>query len=696
MASPFKEWAAKYVARGLSPLPLKVGEKRPIIQGWQRWCEKEVDQDTLAGWEKQYGNCNLGLALGTKVWQDLQLIAIDIDADDLVAKVEKALGAKEPAKVGKKGKTIFALAASKESQNQKFRRVGAMAPSVEILGIGSQTVLPPSIHPDTGKPYSWLGINILETPWERLPIATEWILDEIQAHCAGKGEHIDALNTMVWLGVGAGGNTHDTCVSAVASLVARGWPDTAILERIKRAKREACERHGDTLNWPQADQTISEWIESARAKGMTDKVKKKQIPPERVMAEWLYTHLGGRDELWARQGQILKYRDGFWPEIKPEELRTLMYAQDNTLKQQEAKAALGILYDRLSTEAFQGHSFTGICVANGTLDFKTGRLEQWDPGHRLLHQLPFEWQEDAHCPTYNHLVSYVLGENQESIQFWDEFAALTLVDDMSFEKVLFLLGNGANGKSTLARVLIGMHNPAAVSSISITDLGDERKRSSLVGKLINIASEQSRLNVLSDTYLKKITGGDGVEIRFLYKEIQNNVRLSVRFIETVNEMPGTSDHTDALRRRLVILKCPNKLPDGQQKRGYDRQILSSEGPGILVRLVTALQSLYARGRFAVPEASRVFVEDYLIDNDPVHLWMVQRTEPDYRGTPSSELYADFRDWQQISGMSRYALSVVQWGSRVTQLGYASEIARRGRVSQRIRKLRVRPGMETPI
>jgi hypothetical protein len=71
---------------------------------------------------------------------------------------------------------------------------------------------------------------------------------------------------MAWAGVGGGGNTHDTCVSAVASLVARGWTDTQIHERIEFATREACGRAQLEYDGPGSARAIQEWIHSARKK----------------------------------------------------------------------------------------------------------------------------------------------------------------------------------------------------------------------------------------------------------------------------------------------------------------------------------------------------------------------------------------------------------------------------------------------
>jgi hypothetical protein len=93
------------------------------------------------------------------------------------------------------------------STSKKFkRRINGRRetkPAVELPGYGSQTVIPPSMNPD-GMAYTWPTLPLLECPDEQLPQSTEWVEDEVRAICDGTDDHFDALNTMVWLGVGHG------------------------------------------------------------------------------------------------------------------------------------------------------------------------------------------------------------------------------------------------------------------------------------------------------------------------------------------------------------------------------------------------------------------------------------------------------------------------------------------------------------
>lgn len=702
----FADNAWEYHAKGLSPLPIMKGEKRPAINNWQRYCTEQATPEEMAVWLKKYANNNIGLALGTIIGEDGdQLIAVDVDDDGMVDVVRVALNYPSCHKKGKKGITFFMRGAA-SIKNEKIKRVDengkpTMRPSVEILARGSQTVIPPSRHPD-GMDYVWTGAKLLDVI--ELEFLSAEAIDEITAHCHGRGEHFVALNTMVWLGEGGGGNTHDVCVAAVACMVGRGWPDNQILARIERAKKASVERAGQKYDWPRAVPTIQGWIESARAKGM-DKPseKKKKAPAERIMAEWAIEKLGGPDNVATVNGVIRAYDRGHWPEVSVGGLMKEMYQFDSMLRKHEAESAMAIV--ATLTERTDFGTTPGVddphmdpkkqrvCLANGTVELTTGKLEQWDPNHEILHQLPFAWDDEAECPVYERVINQTFAGDEGAARLWDEFAAHTLIDDMTFQKLLFLRGPGGNGKGTLARVLRGMHDPRAVGSVAITDLNDERKRTSLVGKLVNISGEQSRLNLVSDTYLKKITGGDPIDVRRLYGETKNNVVLSVRFVELVNEMPATSDNSYALRRRIIILDCPNKVATPDLHLDHK---LRRERPAILRRWVEALARLLVRKEFDIPESSSAQADEYIRENNPIEIWVEEEVDRlTEGGTPSRELYAHFAHWAKAMG-HRFVPSGVEWGRRMAALGMPTIIRNTTVGEVKIRRAKIKAGREVGL
>jgi hypothetical protein len=154
-------------------------------------------------------------------------------------------------------------------------------------------------------------------------------MDELLVICEGgtRAAPFDNLRSMAWAGVGGGGTTHDTCVLAVASLVARGWTDTQIHERIEFAKEKACLRAGAAYDWPGSARTIQEWIDSARKKGMADTgARARKASLNRILAGWLIEQFGGTEACLSLGRGILHYRDGRWVETgaDPRELEQMV------------------------------------------------------------------------------------------------------------------------------------------------------------------------------------------------------------------------------------------------------------------------------------------------------------------------------------------------------------------------------------
>lgn len=704
----FKDLAEPYRAAGLSPIPIESGTKRPAISKWTKYCKRPPQEGELEEWSAAYPLSGLGLALGTEIDQDFVLIAVDVDDEEMITPVIAALGTSTPSKIGKKGITIF-VKARKGFRSKKIKRKDAdgsslPVPSVELLASGNQTVIPPTLHPDTKQEYFWKNGQLLDHLTD-ITEFTDEMLDEITAICTGKGQHFIALNAMTWRGVGGGGDTHDTCVSAVSCMVARQWRNPAIHARISRAKRDAVERAHEEYDWPGERKAIQEWIDSARAKGMDElraeaKTSKVRIPPERTAAEWAVEKLfGGDDNVVVVDGIIRKYSTGYWKEVDEGLLRKAMLENDRMLSFQNARAACDVIRDMYRAQEDFGRSKDGrperydemlhrVCLQNCTINLVTGETSPHAKGHELIHQLPFEWDDRAVAPIYMRVVHQTFDKQNDAVELWDEYCAHTLIPDMHFQRLLFLVGPGGNGKGTLARVLSGMHDPRAVGSVSVTDLGDERKRTSLIGKLVNISGEQSYLRNVSDVYLKKITGGDPIDCRKLYGETMPNIKLKVRFLEMTNEMPTSTDSSDALRRRLMILQTPNRVrrPDLDLDAKLD-----VERPGILRIWVEALARLYHRGTFLEPRQSKQAVTEYIEENDPVNSWMVVRTEAvrtPQEGDSTTDLYADFAEWAKAMGFKQ-APNVTVFGRRLTYYGYPAKQRRLPSGTLRMRALKLK-------
>jgi hypothetical protein len=168
--SPYALFGPRYVERGYSALPIMPGTKSPgHIRGgewrpmndWGRFDDRLPTRFEIEIWSTWPG-AGVGVVCGGLS----HLVGVDIDSDDakIAAAILSAIPSSPVAKRGAKGRTLFFRGAdiiSSKSWNvtgtdgKKYR-------ACDLLGAGRFTVLPPTIHPDTGRPYTWLGPDTLE------------------------------------------------------------------------------------------------------------------------------------------------------------------------------------------------------------------------------------------------------------------------------------------------------------------------------------------------------------------------------------------------------------------------------------------------------------------------------------------------------------------------------------------------------
>lgn len=181
MTSPYALTGARLVDNGYSAIPILPGAKRPGVytmkewygtNDWQRYCDRLPTEIEIELW-------NAWPDAGVCVALDKRLKVIDIDTDDseLMAAVLSVLPDSEVKKRGKKGFSAFyrgspAIVSAPFSVGKN--RV------VDLLAHGRQTVLPPTLHPDTGQPYHWIGSETLEAvAIESLPELPDNVAEQI-------------------------------------------------------------------------------------------------------------------------------------------------------------------------------------------------------------------------------------------------------------------------------------------------------------------------------------------------------------------------------------------------------------------------------------------------------------------------------------------------------------------------------------
>lgn len=179
--SPYALAAGRLRDMGYHAMPAKPGEKVPghfeggrwsHMARWQNWCGRMPPEFLHERWES-WPDPGVCIAHG-------QLVGADVDTDraDVAAAVVAALGPSPVRRRGQKGwMGYYRPGAGCEGLGARIRWYHpdvcitaddgrrSWPPLVELLLHGTQSVVPPTIHPDTGQPYCWLTPDTLEDTW---------------------------------------------------------------------------------------------------------------------------------------------------------------------------------------------------------------------------------------------------------------------------------------------------------------------------------------------------------------------------------------------------------------------------------------------------------------------------------------------------------------------------------------------------
>jgi P4 family phage/plasmid primase-like protien len=313
-------------------------------------------------------------------------------------------------------------------------------------------------------------------------------------------------------------------------------------------------------------------------------------------------------------------------------------------------------------------------VANGMLDWRTGKLEDHDPKHLSTVQLPVEWDPDATCPKFDRFIADVAPE--DGVDYLWEVIGYMLYNGNPLQKAILFHGAGANGKGTLIRVLVGLLGKRNTSSVTLADIADGKfEAAELFGKVANLAGDIDATYMKNTAKFKAITGEDQISVQRKYQHPFEFTCWATPLF-SANEFWKSADTTTGYKRRWLLVPFPNTF---EITPGFSEGF-SDEYPGILVKAVAALQRMAARGKggmlgdFEPPASALSEKEKFEIAADQVMEWLDDDTGLVVRDPSRTDIkvaapiaYQQYRAWAEQNGTG--FISAQKFRQRLTTSGY---------------------------
>ncbi|WP_196108535.1 bifunctional DNA primase/polymerase [Brucella intermedia] len=559
----FGNEASKFWERKLPVIP--VNGKAPIQFGWQGnlgGIPNEEKQRELVG---AHPCKNIGMLLGTPVDGDKVLVAFDVDDDRLLKLTLQLLGLNRrqrralSGKRGKKGATIF-VRAPKSLKSTTIKGAGDLG-NIDFLAAGKMTVMPPSIHPDTGKAYEVFGAPLLETAFTDLPEITEQHIKLLKA----------AIGSEYAIVILSGKATHDAGVAFTAALVSAGATDEEITDIFVGLLPDGYA--GDSLK------ELPEWIKSAREKGFDELQRETNSLTKALVAiamdNGVVLFNDGDGNAYAtlpHLGKSVAVRLG--SSIFSMWLRHLAHTVlERPISSGPLKEAVATLeavalfegtsvpvYVRVAGDTQQVVIDTGLPNGSIVKIDSSGWKVNFESDYRFVRgagfvQLPAP-EEGGNLAA----LQLFLGLDDQNYRLLVAFLINALKPTGPYF-ILLVEGEQGSGKSFFCEIVKRIIDPNRAMRLRLPDKPQDLMIQAKEYRLLNFDNASGMSAEMSDSLCSLATGG-GLAVRRLYSDAELHV-MSYSRPFVINGIGGYANRPDLMERAIPIKLAP--MPEGGRK-----------------------------------------------------------------------------------------------------------------------------------
>ncbi len=630
--------ALKLAAEGISVLPCQENEKAPAIKEWPK--KATTDEQTIVGWFES-NNYNLGIFCGG-------LVGIDVDIKNDQNGVESF----------EKLTSEFKLLATRchkscsggyhylfHSPDVNVGNSVGLLEGIDIRGSGGFLVAPPSII--DGKAYEVVD----DRP---LAIAPPDLIAFINNHAPSKSVYNGLSTSPFSEVVVTEGSRNDTIFRNGMKYKALGFDDGKVLD-LMLADAAACvpplpdaevhSCHKSVINYSSMNYEMNDLGNVSRLKSIAG--HSLFFVPE----DGSFYSRSDRD-IWLRsdEGAIVSLIPNIQDLIEAEAKE----ASDDTRKKklQDHKHSLGNnrrisdltalakkdpeiqkRKNELDTEPAL------IGVTNGVLDLTKGELVQTDS--YVTRSSGVKFDPSATSDRWEQFLLEIADGDLDLVKYLQVAVGYSCSGHTKEHLMFVLIGSGANGKSVFMNTLseiLGEYAHTAPPRALMDNSTETYSLADLPSKRLLVAPETDENSKLDENLVKRLTGGDTLSARHMYKSyFEFNPVCKVWLMS--NHYPKILGTDDGIWRRLGVIPFNRSFSSAEQDKDLQDK-LRCEASGILNWAIRGYQQWLIEG---MPESPAVTLATsrYRAEFDPVSEWLKHCNLDPSVESPLTELYGDY-------------------------------------------------------
>lgn len=275
----------------------------------------------------------------------------------------------------------------------------------------------------------------------------------------------------------------------------------------------------------------------------------------------------------------------------------------------------------------------------GIVDLRTGQLAPASPTY-LVTRTTAVAPAAGPAPMWEQFLARTFAGDPDLTAYTQRVLGQALIGKVVYPHLEVAYGQTATGKTTTANVcmaLLGNQSRDGYAHVVDPALllrqrhsAHPTERAQLAGVRLVITSEVDKVAAFDEAKLKRFTGGDELDGRFMGKDFFS-FSPSHFILMLVNDRPDVSADDDAIWRRIRLLPFVHQVPEHERDQGLADAMVATEGPQILAWLIAGAAD-FTRHGLTEPDSVKAATRAYRTDVDTVGRFVAECCELAPAGT----------------------------------------------------------------
>lgn len=321
---------------------------------------------------------------------------------------------------------------------------------------------------------------------------------------------------------------------------------------------------------------------------------------------------------------VMEFNGKCWKRMTDDAVKNIIAGEwGKNYTNQKLNSVLGIIKAKRISDEIPNEKPL-INFSNGTFEIETGILRSYDKSDFITYQLDYPYDPLAKSNDWDKFINSIFDDDNK-IKLLQEYSGYVLFPNCSMQKALYLVGDGANGKSVYLDIIQKIFGgDTNVSNVSLSFFHEKFRLIGLMGKLINKSNEISVSNDEAEANFKAIVAGEPIQGCYKGKDfVDFSPRCKLMF--GCNELPKSRDISNGIDRRMLILFFPftfKENPTKPNEKLMDKELglrlqTSHNLSAIFNWIYEGYKTLRKNGKFTETNDQEEQMELYRETRDPV-------------------------------------------------------------------------------